>query len=433
MQRPLWRSFGFRNSTLILAIGMSCGFNLPLAIAAERYADDDEETEAATIQQARCRPRNWRKWIQPNCDPSTECVNPYTGTLAPGGQEMAPGQLLAPGQTMPGQTAPEGSGYEPGAAPAESASLLNDANLEGFGVGNPNRFAASPGGYLDLAAPVTMFSERYDNAFDNNVPDRGEYFYAQCGCYRALGISPNAKGPAGINSSVNYQMLTSHIEYAFNSRFSTFVELPAEWVHFSGVATTPPGPAGNSPGNSTGFGDMHAGFKYALIAQPDQFLTFQLRTYIPTGDPTQGLGTGHVSLESGLLYYQRLNDRWIVQAEFKEFAPIDVSSYASNVLQYGAGLGYRLFQTERLVVTPTLESVGWTFLGGQELPANGPIFHSASGATIINIKPGVRIGLSDVDSPSGQQRHSVYFGWGHPITNQRLYQDIFRVEYRFLF
>jgi hypothetical protein len=118
-------------------------------------------------------------------------------------------------------------------------------------------------------------------------------------------------------------------------------------------------------------------------------------------------------------------------SEFKEFAPVNVTSYASNVLQYGAGLGYILWRGNCLVVTPTLESVGWTFLGGQELISSGQT--SASGDTIINIKPGVRVGLSDVDSPSGQQRHSVYFGWGHPITTQRLYQDIFRVEYRILF
>src|SRR5207244_9365485 len=112
---------------------------------------------------------------------------------------------------------------------------------------------------------------------------------------------------------------------------------------------------------------MNAGFKYALIAQPDQYVTFQLRTYIPTGDSFQGLGTGHVSLESGLLYYQRLSDRWIVQGEFKEFAPINVSSYASNVLEYGAGVGYIAVRAGQVVVTPTLEAVGWTFLGGQEL------------------------------------------------------------------
>src|SRR5262249_34296631 len=103
-----------------------------------------------------------------------------------------------------------------------------------------------------------------------------------------------------------------------------------------------------------------------------------------------------------------------------------------NVLQYGLGVGYVVPLTENVFVTPTLESVGWTFLGGQKFnPETGQ--DSASGDTVINIKPGIRVGFGDVNAPAGQQRHSVYFGWGHPIPSERLYKDIFRVEYRLIF
>lgn len=302
-------------------------------------------------------------------------------------------------------------------------------------LGNPNYVAVSPGGYLDVAAPVTMFRLRFDDAQNMNFPDRGEYFYAKCGCFRDMGIDPNAKGPSGLNDSVSYRALRTHLEYAFSPKFSVFAELPVQWVHFSvnpGDGTNNPNADTTSPVNSAGYSDMNAGFKYAFIAERNRYLTFQLRTYIPTGDSYQGLGTGHVSLEPGLLYYHLLTERLIFQAEFKDFIPVSVSSFASNVLEYGGGLGYIVFSNDRVVVTPMFEVVGWTFLGGEKFnPVDG--LHSADGDTIINVKPGVRVGFGDPTVPAGQQRHSIYFGWGHPITSDRLYEDIYRIEYRLLF
>ena len=47
---------------------------------------------------------------------------------------------------------------------------------------------------------------------------------------------------------------------------------------------------------------MNAGFKWAFWETDDQVATFQLRTYIPTGAASRGLGNNHVSLEPALLY-----------------------------------------------------------------------------------------------------------------------------------
>jgi hypothetical protein len=46
-----------------------------------------------------------------------------------------------------------------------------------------------------------------------------------------------------------------------------------------------------------GLSDVQFGFKAALLADPDRYLTIQFRTYVPTGNPGTGLGTGHPSLE----------------------------------------------------------------------------------------------------------------------------------------
>lgn len=63
--------------------------------------------------------------------------------------------------------------------------------------------------------------------------------------------------------------------------------------------------------DSSGLSDINAGFKWAMVADPNRFVTFQFRTYAPTGAADKGLGTGHVSVEPALLFFQRLND-WLV-------------------------------------------------------------------------------------------------------------------------
>lgn len=339
-------------------------------------------------------------------------------------ESYAPAAPICPDSAMPSPQAlsDPGSVFEP----APSAGFLQ-AGQGALTAQNSVAAALMPGGYLDPAAPVTMFRLRYDVANGNDFPDRGEYFYAKCGCFRQLNIDPNANGPGGINTSVDYQDVRPYFEYAFNARFSVFTELAVRFVDYNSLPGLP------ALGSAGGFSDMNVGFKYAFIAQEDEYLTFQWRTYLPTGDSLRGLGTHHVSIEPSLLYYRRLSDRWLLQGQLTSFTPIGVSAFASNVLQYGGGVGYILLQGELATVIPTLEMVGWTFLGGQKFsPTNGGL-QSASGDTIVNVKPGVRIGLGNAPGPMMMQRQSIYAGFGIPITSDQFYNDLFRVEYRFVF
>lgn len=339
-------------------------------------------------------------------------------------ENSTPPAPFCPESTLP---APQ-SLSDPGAVfePAPAAGFLQ-AGQGALTAQNSVAAALMPGGYLDPAAPATMFRLRYDVANGNDFPDRGEYFYAKCGCFRQLGIDPGANGPDGINTSVDYQDIRPYFEYAFNSRFSVFTELPVRFVDFHSLDGLP------ALGSTGGFSDMNVGFKYAFIAQPDEYLTFQWRTYIPTGDSQRGLGTHHVSLEPSLLYYRRMSDRWLLQGQLTGFTPIGVSAFASNVLQYGGGLGYILHQGERATVIPTLEVVGWTFLGGQKFSPTQGGLQSASGDTIVNVKPGVRVGLGNSPGPMMMQRQSIYAGFGIPVTSDQFYSDLFRLEYRFVF
>ena len=274
----------------------------------------------------------------------------------------------------------------------------------------------NPGGYIDSAVVGSQFRMRFDSAYNNVLPDRAEFFYAQCGCFGG-----NAPGPILPETSVDYQEFIPYLEWAFSDRFSVFAEAPARLIN----------PEANR--NAGGFSDLNAGFKFALIAHPDEYLTIQFRTYAPTGQPELGLGNGHVSLEPSVLYFRRFTDRVTLQAEFRDWIPISDSvtpngdNFAGNVIRYGAGLGYDLYccsddcNTRRL--TPVAELVGWTILDGFAFDGNnptaGPI--DQSGVTIVNAKFGVRYTVN---------QHSFYAGYGTAITGEAWYEDIFRLEYR---
>lgn len=150
----------------------------------------------------------------------------------------------------------------------------------------------SKSGYIDGAIIRNQLRFRFDAGFDNPFPDRSEFFYAKCGCFSGR----NGPGPPEAESRVDYQETEAYLEYALVSNFSAFVEVPFRFIN----------PELNA--NANGQGDVRAGFKYGLIDDGDRWLTFQLRTYFPSGDGTLGLGTEHFSIEPGLLY-QRDYDR----------------------------------------------------------------------------------------------------------------------------
>jgi hypothetical protein len=281
-------------------------------------------------------------------------------------------------------------------------------------------------GYLDNAIPETQFRLRYDSAYRDNRPDRAEFFYAKCGCFRVAAIQGktggdiHAAGPTTIingmgqpEKSVDYQDITGYLEVAADHKFSAFLEVPFRFLN----------PEVNA--NTSGFADMFAGVKYAILADPNQYFTFMFRTAIPTGDSFHGLGTDHVSLEPGLLYWRQVTDKLQIAAELRDWIPIGGSDFAGNVLRYGIGAGYEVYRSANdLRILPILEFVGWTVLSGKESDQTGHTF-TAAGDEIINIKFGVRTYFG-----AGS---SVYVGYGRALTGDVWYKDIIRAEYRLEF
>jgi hypothetical protein len=402
----------------------------------------------------------------PNCQPPFPW-QPTPGTPAapaPPGTTTTPPSSTVPNPPSTTQTTPEAT------APSNPEVQLAE---EGAGARGTETVALSPGGYIDDAIPQTLFRLRYDDRFNINRFDRAEYMYGTWreasfhphafvnnGSVHGIFFDPEARGPQTLSDDIHDQILSGYLEVALNRRFSAFVDVPIRFVNFGNSLEEPDSRAElrqfperevfPQKNDNIGLSDIEAGFKYALIADPNcRYVTFQFRTYIPTGDPGLGLGTGHVSLEPGLLLYRRLTKRLVGQGEFIDWIPISAGPGAGNVLTYGGGLGYDVIQRCDFRLTPVAEVVGWTVLGGTEafdgtVPAptittatgasavnvGGALvpsdhgFLSASGDTIVNLKLGVRTYF---------RRSDLYVGYGRALTGSRWYEDIFRAEYRVKF
>jgi hypothetical protein len=305
---------------------------------------------------------------------------------------------------------------------------------------------SDPAGYIDNPIVGTWARLRYDAGFNITRPDRAEFIYAKYGNAGGPGplSPPGVIGPGNSPDHVNFETFSPYFELLLFPRLSIFAEIPVTSVDiFTRVDATNPG-AGTIVNKNGGIGDVIAGFKYALYVDECQYLTVQLKAYAPSGDARRGLGTHHTSIEPGLLYLARLGDRAYFMGELRHWVPIDGTDFAGNVLRYGGGISYDLLRTYEGMspmdpytspgtrVAAVTEFVGWSVFGGKTIPPNisgdaaaaNAAAQSASGDVIVNLKLGVRVthGLG-----------SIYTGWGHALTDDAWYEDLFRLEYRRLF
>ena len=377
---------------------------------------------------------------------------------------VEPAQPVMPTQPMTPKTEPivDPKVETPAPSAIPPAEAPSFSPLTSAALGDTYVAMAAPGGYIDSAIPKTTFRLRYDAGVGMDRPDRAAFFYAAWAELafhnhgivngRAPGVffDPKGQGPAILPKTVNYQEVSSYFEVAVNNRFSVFLDVPFRSTHLNGNAEDPADRNGIDNDvdeakeglaeqlqreRSNGISDIQFGFKYAFLASCDEYLTFQFRTYVPTGDARNGVGNGHATVEPGLLYYRRLSDRLAIQGQLRDWIPIDAGPIGGNVLIYGVGAGYDAFQSGRFKITPVVEFVGFTFLSGfesvgelQRSPETLFFNHGVQnvrGETVVNSKLGWRTYIGD--------RQDVYIGWGHALTADHLYKDMVRVEYRFSF
>jgi hypothetical protein len=355
----------------------------------------------------------------PAC-PTPGCPTPYPpGTMPPG---YYPGYPAPPGRppgTPPGM--PPGMPPMPGQTPAvpEPTMPSEAPSFAGFEAGaGLGQTASAKGAYIENAVPVTMFRLRFDAGYNNNRPDRANFFYPKCGCFGTR----DSLGPPLPETNVDYQELTPYLEVALNNRLSVFADIPIRFLN----------PDMNS--NKTGLSDVSFGAKYAIIRTQRRVVSLWARTITPTGAFRDGLGTANWWIEPGILYLEQMSERWQVFGELRDQAFLSKrTDFTGNVLRYGLGSSYVVADGPWGYAAPVGEFVGWTALGGKEADEIGNVT-SSSGDTIVNAKVGLRVGFGE--PALGQffaTRSDLYVGYARALTGEVWYKDMFRLEYRFFY
>jgi hypothetical protein len=301
---------------------------------------------------------------------------------------------------------------------------------------------ASMVGYIDDAIVGSQIRVRSDAALGDTQPDLAEFFQAQAGYDATQGQGTPAGPKPGLAIKENFQQLYMRGEYApkQNDRFSFIVDVPVRWVQpiLFAEGTT----ANGTWGNQGGLSDVSAGFKVAAQESERDSVTFQFLATFPSGDAGKALGTAHYAVAPALLYYQKLTDRLSVESQISDSHPIggDTPGFAGDVVEFGGGPGFVVYNGDRIKFAPVVEFVEWRIFGGHwsnpclidpaliatcpDPPSNQtPSLDTSGGANIINLKGGFRTSIGN--------NTSIYAGYGHVLTNGNLwYNQIFRVEFR---
>src|SRR5262249_37962318 len=90
---------------------------------------------------------------------------------------------------------------------------------------------------------------------------------------------------------------------------------------------------------ASGFGDLIIGTKNMVLDCELLQVAFQTKTFIPTGNFTRGLGTGHVSIEPSLIAALKITNYSYLQGQLGYRFPIGGTSGFQGALVYG-GLAY---------------------------------------------------------------------------------------------
>ena len=272
--------------------------------------------------------------------------------------------------------------------------------------------AANASMFADYAKPRTITRFRYDLMQNMTFPDRNEYFFKQSST-----SLPYKNKVYRTYPSARVQQIYMYQEAAAAAG-SLFVEYP--YLQINPMLTP----------TQAGFGDIRFGSKSVLYDVEMLRVTFQFKTYMPTGNASKILGTGHVSLEPSILTSLKLGPETYLQGQFGQWIPLG----GTQGLAGGIFFWYLSLNQVLTYVTPSsplivmLEMDGWSFEnGGYSNPLKvGPkMISSGGGVSYFNIGPGLRLSICDKIDVGGTITWATQsMHWGNPW---------FRFEVRFLF
>jgi hypothetical protein len=226
---------------------------------------------------------------------------------------------------------------------------------------------------------------------------------------------PHAPRPTVLKfwPAINFAQLYLYTEMAAE-RGSFFIEIPyRSWSAFSG-------------GGAAGFSDLNVGTKSVLLDSELLLVTFQFKTYIPTGSAGAGLGTGHTALEPSLISALKLTPDAYLQSQLAQWVPIGGDPhYQGGVLHYHFSLNQTLYRiAPDAPLIGTFEFSGWSFQNGHYTdPYTGT--KGAGGDSYFSIGPGLRQALGP--------KFDCGVGTAFALSEPHWANQLLRVELRLLY
>jgi hypothetical protein len=274
--------------------------------------------------------------------------------------------------------------------------------------------AANASFFADYARPRTITRIRYDNLNDMRTPDRAQFFMQN--------VTGPSSGTKSFIPQARLQQVSLYQEVA-GERGSFFFNMPYNQLNPNWAPT------------SAGFGDLNFGVKSLLFDCEMLQVSFQFRTYMPTGSSTSNLGTGHISLDPSILASLKLTPTTYLQGQIGNFIPIGFGGngkqLAGGVLYWFTSLNQVLwYSTPNSPLIATLEMDGWSFENSGYTASVGSggtpkIIEKGGGVSYFNIGPGLRQVICDKVDIGGA------ITWA--TTSPRWADPWFRFEVRFLF
>ena len=215
--------------------------------------------------------------------------------------------------------------------------------------------------------------------------------------------------------STNIAQLTYYQEAA-TERASVFFELPYQATN---PVITP---------RHAGLGDMNVGTKAMFFDCELLQLTFQFKTYIPTGAAANGLGNGHTTLEPSLLATVRLAPQTYFQGQLAEWIPLGGDpNYQGSILHYHFSYNHVLFDVApNSPLIGTFEMNGYSYqTGGYTDPTQKTPQRYSGGQGYFSVGPGLRMSICN----------NIDFGGAValPVTDPHVVGPSVRVELRILY
>jgi hypothetical protein len=273
--------------------------------------------------------------------------------------------------------------------------------------------AANASFFADYARPRTVTRIRYDNLENLVRPDRNTFWLMQ--------VTPTRTNNTKAITDLRARLQEVYIyQEAASARGSFFIEYGYRQLNTNYMPT------------QAGFSDLDFGIKSLFFDCELLQLTFQFRTYAPTGNAMLGLGTGHFSLDPSILATLKVGPETYIQGQFGNWIPIGTTSSVAG------GMFYAFTSLNQVLWYPrpdspligTLEMDAWAFENGGYTAAILPggkaqTVEKGGGVSYFNIGPGLRQSICnrvDFGGAITWATSSVHFA-----------QPWFRFEMRFLF